>query len=71
VVDLVAMRDAMAALGGDPQKITPLIPVELIIDHSVIADVFTRCTPSGSRTVFLAECTNSESMNAAPARQQR
>jgi hypothetical protein len=37
------MRDAMAALGADPQKITPLIPVELTIDHSVIADVFTRC----------------------------
>ncbi|HET8616350.1 MAG TPA: aconitate hydratase [Actinomycetales bacterium] len=42
VVDLVAMRDAMAALGGDPQKINPLIPAELVIDHSVIADVFGR-----------------------------
>ena len=42
VVDLVAMRDAMAALGGDPAKINPLIPVELVIDHSVIADVFAR-----------------------------
>src|SRR5215216_4351449 len=42
VVDLVAMRDAMAALGGDPQKINPLIPAELVIDHSVIADVFAR-----------------------------
>ncbi|RMB60340.1 aconitate hydratase [Tessaracoccus antarcticus] len=42
VVDLVAMRDAMAALGGDPQKINPLIPSELVIDHSVIADVFGR-----------------------------
>jgi len=40
VVDLVAMRDAMAALDGDPQKINPLIPSELVIDHSVIADVF-------------------------------
>ncbi len=40
VVDLVAMRDAMAALGGDPQMINPLIPSELVIDHSVIADVF-------------------------------
>ncbi|MCY0903875.1 aconitate hydratase [Arthrobacter sp. H14-L1] len=40
VVDLVAMRDAMAALGGDPQRINPLIPSELVIDHSVIADVF-------------------------------
>ncbi len=42
IVDLVAMRDAMAELGGDPQKINPLIPSELVIDHSVIADVFGR-----------------------------
>ncbi|MDQ0276216.1 aconitate hydratase [Arthrobacter silviterrae] len=40
VVDLVAMRDAMSELGGDPKKINPLIPGELVIDHSVIADVF-------------------------------
>ncbi|MGH3967306.1 MAG: aconitate hydratase, partial [Mycobacterium sp.] len=42
VVDLVAMRDAIIALGGDPQRINPLIPSELVIDHSVIADVFGR-----------------------------
>ena len=42
VVDLVAMRDAMADLGGDPQRINPLIPAELVIDHSVIADIFGR-----------------------------
>ncbi len=42
VVDLVAMRDAMADLGGDPTRINPLIPGELVIDHSVIADVFDR-----------------------------
>src|SRR5680860_795517 len=42
VVDLVAMRDAMANFGGDPAKINPLIPAELVIDHSVIADVFAR-----------------------------
>ena len=42
VVDLVAMRDAMAAFGGDPRTINPLIPAELVIDHSVIADVFGR-----------------------------
>ena len=42
VVDLVAMRDAMTALGGDPARINPLIPTELVIDHSVIADVFGR-----------------------------
>src|SRR6201994_1840420 len=40
VVDLAAMREAMRALGGDPTKITPLIPAELVIDHSVVADVF-------------------------------
>ena len=38
VVDLAAMRDAMTKLGGDPQKINPLVPVDLVIDHSVIVD---------------------------------
>ncbi|WP_024327339.1 aconitate hydratase AcnA [Thioalkalivibrio sp. AKL19] len=38
VVDLAAMRDAMEALGGDPKKITPLQPAELVIDHSVQVD---------------------------------
>ncbi|HZD65755.1 MAG TPA: aconitase family protein, partial [Acidimicrobiales bacterium] len=42
VVDLVAMRDAMAAFGGDPGRVNPSIPAELVIDHSVIADVFGR-----------------------------
>ena len=40
VVDLAAMRDAFVALGGDPQKINPLAPVDLVIDHSVIVDQF-------------------------------
>ena len=40
VVDLAAMREAMKALGGDPKKINPLVPTELVIDHSVIVDVF-------------------------------
>jgi aconitate hydratase len=40
VVDLAAMREAMRGLGGDPTKINPLIPAELVIDHSVVADVF-------------------------------
>jgi aconitate hydratase len=40
VVDLAAMRDAMVALGGDPEKINPLVPVDLVIDHSVIVDEF-------------------------------
>ncbi len=40
VVDLAAMRDGVKALGGDPQKINPLVPVDLVIDHSVIVDEF-------------------------------
>ena len=40
VVDLAAMRDAMRELGGDPAKVNPLIPAELVIDHSIIADVY-------------------------------
>jgi len=46
VVDLAAMRDAMADLGGDATKINPLIPVELVIDHSVQVDEF------GTRAAF-------------------
>jgi aconitate hydratase len=46
VVDLAAMRNAMADLGGDPSKINPLIPAELVIDHSVQVDAF------ASRTAF-------------------
>src|SRR5690606_20538572 len=46
VVDLAAMRDAMAALGGDPAKINPLQPAELVIDHSVQVDEF------GTRMAF-------------------
>jgi aconitate hydratase len=48
VVDLAAMRDALSNLGGDPQKINPLVPVDLVIDHSVIVDEF------GSKTAFKA-----------------
>jgi aconitate hydratase len=40
VVDLAAMRDAMNKLGGDAQKINPLVPVDLVIDHSVMVDEF-------------------------------
>ncbi len=48
VVDLAAMRDAMAALGGDPGRINPLQPVELVVDHSVQVDAFG--TPQAFRT---------------------
>src|SRR5437762_8350261 len=40
VVDLAAMRDAMRAMGGDPKRVNPLLPAELVIDHSVIVDEF-------------------------------
>jgi aconitate hydratase len=40
IVDLATMREAVGALGGDPKKINPLAPAELVIDHSVIADLF-------------------------------
>src|SRR6202521_5224195 len=46
VVDLAAMRDAMKKLGGDANKINPLVPVDLVIDHSVIVNFF------GSRDAF-------------------
>src|SRR3954451_13253778 len=46
VVDLAAMRDAMADMGGDPAKINPLVPAELVIDHSVQVDAF------GTRMAF-------------------
>ncbi|HEX5115647.1 MAG TPA: aconitate hydratase AcnA [Pseudonocardiaceae bacterium] len=42
VVDLATMREAVAELGGDPDKVNPLAPAELVIDHSVIADIFGR-----------------------------
>ncbi|MBN8889588.1 MAG: aconitate hydratase AcnA, partial [Rhodospirillales bacterium] len=40
VVDLAAMRDGILRLGGNPQKVNPLVPVDLVIDHSVMVDVF-------------------------------
>jgi aconitate hydratase A / 2-methylisocitrate dehydratase len=42
VVDLAAMRNAMTALGGDPDRVNPLVPVDLVIDHSVMVDFFAR-----------------------------
>ncbi|KOX23696.1 aconitate hydratase [Saccharothrix sp. NRRL B-16348] len=42
VVDLATMREAVTQLGGDPTKVNPLAPAELVIDHSVIADIFGR-----------------------------
>ncbi|HYT83180.1 MAG TPA: aconitate hydratase AcnA, partial [Gemmatimonadales bacterium] len=48
VVDLAAMRDAMARMGGDPKRVNPLLPAELVIDHSVIVDEFG--TPTAFQT---------------------
>ena len=48
IVDLAAMRDAMKTLGGDPEKINPLQPAELVIDHSVQVDEFGTVTPTTS-----------------------
>ncbi|MFV9636236.1 aconitate hydratase [Mycobacterium neumannii] len=42
IVDLATMREAIADLGGDPEKVNPLAPADLVIDHSVIADLFGR-----------------------------
>ncbi len=53
VVDLAAMRSAMARMGGDPQKINPVVPVHLVIDHSVQVDVF-------GQTIALARNTELE-----------
>jgi aconitate hydratase len=48
VVDLAAMRDAMTQLGADPEKINPLNPVDLVIDHSVMVDYFGNAKAFGS-----------------------
>ncbi|OYX46967.1 MAG: aconitate hydratase 1 [Alphaproteobacteria bacterium 32-64-14] len=47
VVDLAAMRDAAAKLGADPKKVNPLVPVDLVIDHSVMVDYFGKASSFG------------------------
>jgi aconitate hydratase len=59
IVDLAAMRDAMEALGADPARVNPLIPAELVIDHSVIVDVFGRAD-AAARNVELEFSRNRE-----------
>ena len=59
VVDLAAMRDAMLELGGDPNRINPLSPVDLVIDHSVMADHFAG-SDSFSKNVALEMSRNQE-----------
>src|SRR5436190_7823809 len=50
IVDLAAMRDAMKKMGGDPKKINPLQPAELVIDHSVQVDNFGTAAAFGLNT---------------------
>jgi aconitate hydratase len=59
LVDLAAMREAMASLGGDPARVSPLRPAELIIDHSVIADFFGR-PDAAARNIELEYRRNAE-----------
>jgi aconitate hydratase len=59
VVDLAAMRDAMKRLGGDPSKINPLCPVDLVIDHSVQVD-FARTLDAKSKNEELEFQRNQE-----------
>jgi aconitate hydratase len=59
LVDLAAMRDALEGLGGDPRAVNPVIPAELVTDHSVIADVFGR-PDARDRNVELEYERNSE-----------
>jgi len=58
VVDLAAMRDGIKALGGDPEKINPLAPVDLVIDHSVMVDNF------GNEDAFAANVAREYERNA-------
>ncbi|MFZ5572259.1 MAG: aconitate hydratase AcnA [Thermodesulfobacteriota bacterium] len=59
VVDLAAMRDAVAAMGGDPRRINPVVPVDLVVDHSVQVDCF-GTTDSLGKNVALEYQRNSE-----------
>ena len=65
VVDLAAMRDAMAALGGDPAKVNPLVPADLVIDHSVQVDASGR--PARSRSTWSASTSATASATSSCA----
>ena len=60
VVDLAALRDAMVALGGDPKKVNPLVPVDLVIDHSVQVDFSGRFTDASTRNLEIEYARNQE-----------
>ena len=59
IVDLAAMRDAMADLGGDPAKVNPLVPADLVIDHSVQVDAF------GTSSAFAVNVTREYERNGS------
>ena len=60
VVDLAALRDAMVALGGDPKKVNPLVPVDLVIDHSIQVDFSGRYADASSRNIEIEYARNQE-----------
>ncbi len=69
IVDLAAMRDAMKPLGGDPEKINPLQPAELVIDHSVQVDEFgTARAPTTSTPLSNSSATASATPSSSGAR---
>ena len=60
VVDLAALRNAMVALGGDPKKVNPLVPVDLVIDHSVQVDYSGRFADAANRNLDIEYQRNEE-----------
>ena len=60
VVDLAALRDAMVGLGGDPNKVNPLVPVDLVIDHSVQVDFSGRFADARERNLEIEYARNDE-----------
>ena len=69
IVDLATMREAVGDLGGDPDKVNPLAPADLVIDHSVIADVFGNArTPSSATSRSSTSATASATSSCAGAR---
>ena len=70
VVDLATMREAMRDLGGDPARINPLAPAELVIDHSVIADLLGPRTRSNATSSSSTRATGSATSSCAGARRR-
>ena len=69
VVDLAAMRDGIVKLGGEPRRVNPLVPVDLVIDHSVMVDVSgtpTRCSRTSTSSSSATASATSSSAGASP-----